>query len=990
MWWIDASFDRLVTIAAVCFVVLGVGAFLARWLSRPIERLRAVQATLVALALVCTLQILPIIPQITLTWLPDDRPAAVPTTTARANLEPIVERTPFDSGERTAPAETPSIGIADIQPSRVDRASGNWTAAVDVTGPPGSGSASTPQAPPGRGIAGYARFGVVGVFLAGAMWSLVTSLVGLVRLRRLVLRSQPAESSIKELLAGIQGAQRRPAKVLRSADVSVPLTFGIFRPMIVLPAATSAGDTPEATRYALAHEWAHILRYDIANWWAARAFEPVVWFQPAYWILRRELRVCQDQLADQFAANLSSDPISYAELLLSMARARREASMALALSMSSGRSSLHRRIVLLLSANRGLASIARPWLLLAAVVAIAAVSGVAGIIRLDRAAANAIEAGDPAPPIVTATEPATDTGAPAVATAPAETPSDPKAAASSSQTADEKKPDEAPATSSKLGPQFRRLLATRRGMVEEQPDGSLVCSGYVIDKKTKDPLRDVQVTVRRSINSTTERKTLEETTHPTDADGKYTFVISPAQVAERMTYIELDVAHPDYAPQSGFGYSLAMILKNIKLGEPPFFTQVTMDKAAPLTGRVISPDGTPLADVAVLGYSKTGVEKPGEFEYGSFAKARSAADGTFRLNFVEGGPSVFWIVPEKHAPRQILSGTKRGDWGDVRMEAGVAITGQVVDAEGKPVAGVWVTLSDEQSQREIQMPVASALNRSAQTDAEGHFALAPLKPGPYVLFVDEYPHEIRYERRGEVRVKIPAVFPRRKVTIGDAADQPLLVQAVPHVRFRGQYLDSKGAPSRGHEVMVFGRMDGEFYHTQLRPDAEGRIEGMLPHGLTDARIDIITNEHSSLRFRIGKDKPLEHGRNTLLGTIEDDVLDVEVIRYKAPIALLKPVDEEGRAVSGVKVAGIYEADNKDKLVQPVGGRQTSIHFEKQPDGRFRSEQWLPDEPTRFVVSAEGYEEAEETLSLPEGEQKELVLVMKKRAAAAQEPTADKN
>ena len=97
---------------------------------------------------------------------------------------------------------------------------------------------------------------------------------------------------------------------------------------------------------------------------------------------------------------------------------------------------------------------------------------------------------------------------------------------------------------------------------------------------------------------------------------------------------------------------------------------------------------------------------------------------------------------------------------------------------------------------------------------------------------------------------------------------------------------------------------------------------------------------------------------------------------------LKVVDEAGKQVPNVKVAGVYDADDKEKLVYPVAGMPTSIFFENQPGGILRSSQMLPDEKMKIVASAEGYDDAQETLSLPEGETRELTLVLKRSTPAA--------
>jgi hypothetical protein len=188
----------------------------------------------------------------------------------------------------------------------------------------------------------------------------------------------------------------------------------------------------------------------------------------------------------------------------------------------------------------------------------------------------------------------------------------------------------------------------------------------------------------------------------------------------------------------------------------------------------------------------------------------------------------------------------------------------------------------------------------------------------------------------------------------------LLVQAVPHVWLDAQILDSKGKPRSGHEGSVFGKLDGGFYFSQLKPDNKGHFHCMVPHGLEDAKIDFMTNEHGALRMRLGKGKPLVHGRQLAVGNIQHDLTGIEVIRYAAPIVLVKMVDASGKLVPTAKVAAIYDKENNSGIMYINAGKGSSVGFEKQPDGRYRTSQMLPDENTRFVASADGYEDAEES------------------------------
>lgn len=256
-----------------------------------------------------------------------------------------------------------------------------------------------------------------------------------------------------------------------------------------------------------------------------------------------------------------------------------------------------------------------------------------------------------------------------------------------------------------------------------------------------------------------QRKIIEESEHQTDSDGNYSFVIPPEQVAERYLYIELDVEHPEYAWKTGLGYALSMIRKDLRLGDPPFFSKIELTPGETLSGRVVDPDGKPLAGVKMLAYSKD------YSEYGSFFRAETDQQGKFTLSLAKGGPSLFWIVPKDFAPQQFLSGTKRGDWDDIRLEKGVSVSGRVVNATGEPVAGVWVNMTDEASRNEIKMPVASAMNRSARSDENGNFQLGPMKPGKFKVNVGDYPREITHHKPGRNPIVVHDVFIAQEIEI---------------------------------------------------------------------------------------------------------------------------------------------------------------------------------------------------------------------------------
>jgi hypothetical protein len=138
---------------------------------------------------------------------------------------------------------------------------------------------------------------------------------------------------------------------------------------------------------------------------------------------------------------------------------------------------------------------------------------------------------------------------------------------------------------------------------------------------------------------------------------------------------------------------------------------------------------------------------------------------------------------------------------------------------------------------------------------------------------------------------------------------------------------------------------------------------------------------------MGPDEPLHRGRRVDLGTVEDDVSGIEIIRYVAPILLIKPVDEEGRLVPDCQPVLTYtrpDSEGEEMSVYTTGGH---VSFEHQGDGRWRSSQLLPDEPFEATVTKEGLTCEPQELSLGEGTTAEMVLVVR---ASTQDDAAEGN
>ncbi len=494
-------------------------------------------------------------------------------------------------------------------------------------------------------------------------------------------------------------------------------------------------------------------------------------------------------------------------------------------------------------------------------------------------------------------------------------------------------------------------------------------SGTVKDKETGRPIAGATVTVRRSAyNSGNDgNRVIEETRHVTDAAGAYRFTIPPEQVAERALYVELDLEHPDYATRAGFGYALSMIRENETVGGRPFFEDLAMRPARPITGRLQAPDGAPARGVEILVYSPED----------SFSRVKADDSGRFRIPLAATGPAVFWILPADLAPeRHAVADGQRGDLGLFALKRGISLKGRVRDVEGKPVAGVYVNASRERPDDAIlgQLKVADAIDRTGLTDADGAFALKPLPTGHYTI----RPGERAREGDGNREIRpLAAVFLDRKLTLGDGDEPaPLEIRAVPHCTIEARWLDGGGKPTRGFAGHVAGTVGADYWHAPAHVAADGRVVVRAPRGMKQARLGIMTNEHGALLFRTAPGAPLRAGPAIPFGTLDRDIKGVEIVRFRAPILVVKGQTRDGKPVPGLIVAARYTpaVPGQDGFILP-GDRESDVNFEAQEDGRHRTSHLLPDREVTITAEAQGFRPGTARVNLPEGTNRDLVLTL---------------
>lgn len=109
-----------------------------------------------------------------------------------------------------------------------------------------------------------------------------------------------------------------PVELLEHEAVPGPMTFGISRPVIVLP--PDAGEWSDAElRRALMHELEHVQRGDWLMHIVARAVAALYWFHPLAWSAWRRLCLEAERSCDD-AVVMNEEGTEYAEQLVSLAQ----------------------------------------------------------------------------------------------------------------------------------------------------------------------------------------------------------------------------------------------------------------------------------------------------------------------------------------------------------------------------------------------------------------------------------------------------------------------------------------------------------------------------------------------------------------------------------------------------------------------------------------------------------------------------------------------
>ena len=306
-----------------------------------------------------------------------------------------------------------------------------------------------------------------------------------------------------------------------------------------------------------------------------------------------------------------------------------------------------------------------------------------------------------------------------------------------------------------------------------------------------------------------------------------------------------------------------------------------------LSGRIVDTAGAPVAGARlrlVPSFTDGGViltRRADDEGVPGWREAQTGGDGRFELRNVKSGPNALYVNASGFEPlttREVLvpAGTDH-DLGDVALSPGVVLTGRVVDANGRPVAGATLTEHEGRAGGFRLFDWNQGAEPLATTAADGTFRVDELGVGPWALLVrsDVHPSTVATgvtDRPGQETAGLEIMFDPGAEITGRVVDAPsasfstLSVRAFPAGDDgRTEFDLTDGAPFEVRSAQVDA--EGRFWVRGLQLDHSYRLsldeQGVVSFGLFgrsvservvarsgDRNIELSYRPEAALTFRV--------------------------------------------------------------------------------------------------------------------------------------------
>ncbi len=425
----------------------------------------------------------------------------------------------------------------------------------------------------------------------------------------------------------------------------------------------------------------------------------------------------------------------------------------------------------------------------------------------------------------------------------------------------------------------------------------------------------------------------------TGADGSFVLAVPPAEPGKEKLF---------RVRAEGAGVVPVLFEGVYDAGETEDLGEHTLPHGERLSGVAVDSSGKPVAGATVS--LEPGVAGGDDLAYSVVArKAVTGEDGKFQ--FEEASATGNRVTVEKTGLAPVReTGLRAGALPrPITVRAGDPVSGTVLAANKKPVAGALVRLESSR-----------ATTRWVETDAEGRFTIPNAPDGRGILVVDA--GDAGWGSRPDVKLPLSAGR-----TIAIALAQPASLD--------GKVVDEKTG-SAVPRAKVFVKANGFARLVRTGPDGAYHVKGIPPQ---------------TYRLSVDEARYVPWVRPDLgLAPGEAKRLDVAVT-LGATLAG-RVVDENGApvpAARGTLIRGGENALAGIRRMLRMGGEVTA--FRSRADGTFKATRLAPGDNQRLFVSHADFERATVAgLVLPAGGTKSDVAVVMRRGATISGVVKDAN
>ena len=699
---------------------------------------------------------------------------------------------------------------------------------------------------------------VAAAWLVGVGLMLVRATTSAFAAFRLTRGEAIADSRILEMLAGLKRELgiRRPIRTVVGEGGLGPAVLGLAWPTLILPASLLTGIAPDALRAILAHELAHIRRYDYAVNLVQMFFEALLFFNPAVWWLGRQARLEREACCDARAVHLTGQPLEYSRVLADwceIARGRSKTPVA-AMAWAGGGASetLLERVLRILRPGE-LPRVRVSWSGLLVLFLVGPLTLIALQRGTTKAVALAAQILDPAERVEKLKQ----------AQAKFDTKDFPEAGLLRiSGSSDESRQatlkgtirepggkaltEPVPASSlitqspglssgntlSPLGGTFSLKVTPGKvrlhlqpknfapmivGPITAKPDATVdgidvvLDPGFVSRIKVVDEHGEAIVGAKVGYGLTIpEGAVFQQNEHFTDRDG---VVLVPH--ATKGTYM--------ISPQAA-GFQIPALGSQVVTLKPDATTTLSLVHARPAQGIIVGPDGAPVAGATLRPFSMISPRGSRGYPITEPVMATTAPDGRFKLDVLEDDATYTMLVESESLGRRLFANVKAGQSG-LRWSIGpnLSVVGTIrgdIEKLGKVEGKPFVQIFQHGKGDDAHGNLITTTVFLEPTEGGGRFEARGILPGEVTV------------RTRDRAARVDVEVPETPVTIDLTAEPPQLARR--KVIFRIVPTDSKITPAGTVRVMYKGidaitNQPGVYIDKQLRlEEGEARFETLVP------------------------------------------------------------------------------------------------------------------------------------------------------------------